>query len=161
MDTKANGSAGADREMAMDAVDFVRPLLESALRAQSMGQSGVLYVVVMDPTKRPGDCAFEQAILFEHGFGKERGAWDADYAWYAREKARLSWEFQRDSGVLQCSSPHLLQPQHARVWGSVWLDGIVVAISGLEPMFDEALSGVIAMCLRGFAKARAAGLDPR
>jgi hypothetical protein len=43
------------------------------------------------------------------------------------------------------------------LWGSVVLDGLVVAVSGAEPAYDEALSGLIAMLLRAEAKmARAA-----
>ena len=151
------GGLYADRQTARDAIQFARPLLESALSNPRVGLSGVLHIVVMDPTRPPGRYAFEDAILVERSFGKDRSAWDADYAAFARAKARVSWQTQRDSAVVQAHSPHLLVQGDTTLWGSVALEGIVVAISGLEPMYDEALSGVIAMCLRGVAKARAAG----
>ncbi len=153
------GGLYADRQSARDAIQFARPLLESALSNPRVGLSGVLHIVVMDPTRLVGRCTFEEAILLECSFGKDRSAWDADYAGFARAKARLSWQTQRDSAAVQAHAPHLLARGDTTLWGSVALDGIVVAISGLEPMYDEALSGVIAMCLRGVAKARAAGRE--
>lgn len=154
---KAMPSGGhCDRQTAEQAVRLARPLLEAALADPTMGQSGVLAIVVMDPTRPAGQWEFEEAILYEQALGRERGRWDADYFRFARAKARVSWRTQRDTAAVCALAPHLLGPEDTALWGSVAVDGIVVAISGLEPAFDEAFSGVIAMCLRGLVKARAA-----
>jgi hypothetical protein len=151
------GNAGllVDRQAAARAIEFTRPLLESAVVDMTVGQSGVFHVVIMDPAKPPGTCRFEEAILLEASFGKPRAEWDADYAMYARAKAELSWRTQRDSSAVQALSPHLLARGDLRVWGSVCLDGIVVALSGAEAEYDEALAGAIAMALRAVIKVKA------
>ncbi len=153
------GGLYADRRAAREAIEFARPLLESALANPRVGLSGIIHVVIMDPTRGPGRFGFEESILLEHSLGKPTGDWDADYAGFARAKAKVSWQTQRDSAAVQAHAPHLLLPGDTTLWGSVALDGIVVAISGLEPMYDEALSGTIAACLRALTKARAAGLE--
>jgi hypothetical protein len=143
-----------DREAALQAVSFALPLLEAAVADAEVGQSGVLYIVVMDPARPPGTCAFEEAILLEHAVGKPRAQWDADYGMYARAKAKVSWRTGRDSSQVQLLSPHLLERGELPVWGSVCMDGIVVALSGAEPEYDEALAASIAASVRAVAKIR-------
>lgn len=144
-----------DRDAAHEALRLAAPLFEHAVGDASVGQSGVLYVVVMDPSRPACSCEFEQAILAEQGFGKPRAEWDADYAGYARAKARLAWRTGRDSHVVRALSPHLLARDDTPLWGSVCMEGIVVGVSGAEPEFDEALSGAVALCLRAVVKKRA------
>lgn len=144
-----------DRDAAREALRVAAPLLEHAAADASVGQSGVLYVVVMDPSRPGGSCEFEQAILAEQGYGKARADWDADYAGYARAKARLAWRTGRDSHAVRALSPHLLRRDDTPLWGSVAIDGIVVGLSGAEPEFDEALAGAVALCLRAVVKKRA------
>jgi hypothetical protein len=148
------GSHLVDRELARRAVELAVPLFERAMQDKDLGDSGFLHIVVMDPGLGPGECPFEAAILYEHSIG-DRSAWDADYAAYARAKAEVSWRHQRDSHALQALAPQRLRPGETTLWGSVCLDGIVVGVSGAFPSFDEAWSGVVAMCLRGLAKQRA------
>ena len=75
-----------------------------------------------------------------------------DYAAFARGKARLSWAHGMDSRRLQTLAPHLLREGDSLLWGSVWLDGIVVAASGAFPQFDEVYAGTVAYWLRALAK---------
>jgi hypothetical protein len=144
-----------DRDAAHEALRLAAPLFEHAAADTSVGQSGVLYVVLMDPARPAGSCAFEEAILAEHGFGKPRAHWDADYGMYARAKAKLAWRTGRDSHSVRALSPHLLRSDDTPLWGSVAIDGIAVGVSGAEPEYDEALAGVVAMCLRAVVKKRA------
>ncbi len=144
-----------DRDAAHAALRLAAPLFERAAGDASVGQSGVLYVVVMDPSRPAGSCEFEQAVLAEQGFGKPRAEWDADYAGYARAKAKLAWRTGRDSHAVRALSPHLLRRDDTPLWGSVCVDGIAVGVSGAEPEFDEALSGAVAMCLRAVVKKKA------
>ncbi|MDB5887493.1 MAG: hypothetical protein JWM03_365 [Rhodocyclales bacterium] len=138
-------------ELAAQAVGMALPLIEKAMQHSFVGESGFLFVVVMQPTLTPSNASFEEAILYEHAIG-DRARWDADYAGFARAKARLSWKTGLDSHVVQTLRPHLLQPGDTVLWGGVVLDGIIVGVSGANACYDEAFAGVVAMCLRGLVK---------
>lgn len=152
----ARRSAFADIEAAQRAIEFVRPMLERAVADESVNQSKVLHIVVMDPAMSPRDSMFEESILIEASFGLDRERWDADYAGFARAKARLSWETGCDTHSLQMLAPQRLRTGDSKLWGSVALDGIVVAVSGCLAVYDEALAGSIALTLRAEAKIAAA-----
>jgi hypothetical protein len=141
-----------DAAAAERAVQLVLPMIEPALASRVAGASGFLYIVVMQPGASPPAVDFEQAILYEHAVG-DRSRWDADYAGFARAKARLAWNTGMDSHTVQELRPHLLSAGDTTLWGSVVVDGIVVGVSGADPWFDEAFAGAIAMTLRALAKA--------
>ena len=151
----------ADTAAARRAVLLAQPMIEAALRDPAVSGLGVLHLVLLDPTRGPGQCRFEEAIAHEHSIG-DRDRWDVDYAAYARGKARLSWQHGMDSRRLQALSPHCLQEGESLLWGGVWLDGLVVAASGAMPAWDEAFSLAVAGLWRSLAleaaeRARAAG----
>jgi hypothetical protein len=127
---------GIDAALAARAVAMALPLVEAAMRDPYYGDSGFLHLVVMDPDAHPGETPFEDAILHEHSVG-DRSKWDADYAAYARGKARASWEARADN------------PK-----GAVCVDGIVVGASGAFEPFDQAYAGTVAMCLRALSRHR-------
>jgi hypothetical protein len=140
-----------DVEAAQRAVSLVAPMIEAARRDRRVVGSGFLHVVVMNPALTPAEARFEDAVLHERGFG-DRARWDADYRHFAREKARLSWLYGMDSHRLLALMPQLLHTGDTHVWGSVWLDGIVVAASGAFPWYDEMFAGAVALALRAVAK---------
>jgi hypothetical protein len=142
-----------DEAAARAAVALALPTIRLAMSDPEKGDSGCLHVVVMHPQRSPQRCGFEEAILHEHSVNREK--WDADYARYARAKALVSWRHQRDGHAVQALEPWRVEPGQTLLWGGVCQDGLVVAVSGLRPWFDEALAGVVASCLRGIAKARA------
>ena len=148
------GSVLADRQAAMQAVEMLMPMFASALHDQTVGDSGCLHVVIMDPARTPADSSFEEAILYEFSLPDPR-EWDADYGAFARAKARISWETGMDSHLVQTCQPHRLRAGHTTLWGSVARDGIVVGVSGANPWFDEALAGCVAHCLKAIAQHRA------
>jgi len=151
---KASGSVLIDRAAAEKAVRMSLPLIDEAMTHKEVGESGFLFIVVMDPLRTPANTSFEEAILYEHAVG-DRAKWDADYAGFARAKARIAWRTGLDSHVVQESRPHLLATGDTTLWGSIVLDGIVVGVSGANAWYDEAFAGTVAMCLRAIAKARA------
>jgi hypothetical protein len=140
------------RATAEAAVRMTLPMITEAMKRREVGESGFLYIVVMDPLKTPSVASFEEAVLYEHAVG-DRGKWDADYAGFALAKARIAWRTGMDSHAVQALHPHLLMQNDTVLWGSVVLDGIVVGVSGANPWYDEAFAGAIAMCLRAMAKA--------
>lgn len=150
----SSGSYFVDRTAAEKAVGMSLPLIREAMQHKEVGESGFLYIVVMDPVRTPDNASFEEAILYEHAVG-DREKWDADYAGFARAKARLAWRTGLDSHLVQELRPHLLRAGDTVLWGSAVVDGIVVGVSGANPWYDEAFAGTVAMCLRAIAKADA------
>ena len=148
-------SALCDAALAERAIDIARPMLERAVADERLGKSGYLHLVIMNPGCPPAYCAFEEAILREWTCGDPGGQPEL-YRRLAREKARLSWLHGLDTQLLQMRRAHVLSRGDVALWGSVAVEGIVVAISGLDAWYDEALSGAVAMCLRGVMKDRLA-----
>jgi hypothetical protein len=132
-------------------VALALPMIDAAMQLAEIGESGFLYIVVMDPGVGPGDGSPTDAILHEHAIG-DRAQWDADYAAFARAKAFLSWRTGLDSHVVQTRYPHLLRAGETSLWGSVCLDGICVGVSGANPWYDEAFAGAVACNLRALVK---------
>lgn len=153
-DNHARAPAFADANAARQAVQMAMPMIEQALHDPNVGESGFLYIVIMDPTSDSATDDFQNSILYEHAIG-DPSRWDADYAGFARDKAKVTWRTHRDSHSVRSVSPHLLRTDDCGVWGSACVDGIVVGVSGANPWYDEAFAGCIAHCLKALAKARA------
>lgn len=147
-----SGSYFIDRHAAEKAIHLCLPMIHEAMQHKEVGESGFLYIVVMDPLLTPANASFEEAILYEHAVG-DREKWDADYAAFAHAKARVAWRTGFDGHLVQELRPQLLTAKDTVLWGSVVVDGIVVGVSGANPWFDEAFAGAVAMCLRALAKA--------
>lgn len=147
-----------DQTAARQAVQLVLPMIEAAMQSREAGASGFLYIVIMRPGSVPATDVFEDAILLEHAVG-DRARWDADYAAFARAKARVSWRTGRDAHLVAAVAPHWLAPGDTVLWGAVARDGLVVGVSGADPWYDEVFAGAIALCLQGLAKKRMAGVQ--
>jgi hypothetical protein len=143
-----------DREAGRQALEFVAPLLERAATDPAIGQSGVMYVVIMNPVRTCAAFRFENAILIERGFGKPRAEWDADYAQYARKKAQASWRLGVASGDDRAAAYWSEAGHAAPLAGGMAVEDITVAVSGADPAYDEALAGAIALILRAILKLR-------
>lgn len=152
--TKMTGGAFSTRAAAAHAIELALPLLEHARTTPEIGESGFLYVVILDPTRPWGSCSFDDAVLYEHAVGN-REEWDADYAGFARDKARISWRTGLDSHAARYLQPHRLRSDDSGLWGSVCIDGITVAVSGANPWFDEALAATVAYWFKAVTKAHA------
>lgn len=147
-----SGSYFIDRKTAEAAVQFCLPMITEGMKKWEVGESGFLYIVIMDPALQPHLSSFEEAVLYEHAIG-DKEKWDADYAAFALAKARVAWKTGMDGHAVQELRPYLLTASDTVLWGSIVLDGIVVSVSGAHPWYDEAFAGTIAMCLRAMAKA--------
>jgi hypothetical protein len=153
-DSLPEGSYFADQRSAREAVALALPMIERGIHDRIIGDSGFLYIVIMDPALGPGTCDFQHAILYEHAVG-DPADWDADYAQFARDKAEVTWRTGCNGHVARHIAPHLLLRSDTGIWGSACVDGIVVGVSGAQPWYDEAIAGTIAHCLKAVAKARA------
>jgi hypothetical protein len=143
------GSRFLNADVARAALQSVTPAIAAQLASPEVSGLGVLHLVVLDPSHPFLQANDEPRILAEHSIG-DRDRWDVDYADYARRKARLSWRHRRDSRRL-LDAPHLLGAGEQPLWGSVWLDGIVVAASGAFPIWDECFCLMVAAQLRARA----------
>ncbi len=152
----ANGLV--DRALAMRAIGMALPLIEAAMADPAVNDNRFLHIVVMNPAVRPrqcnGDMEFEQAILHEHSVG-DLDLWDADYAGFARAKARARWNSGAASQTVQNVQPYLLQAGDASLWTGISPDAIVVGVSGMRPCYDEAIASIVAACMKALAKDRA------
>ncbi len=143
-----------DERAAREAIELALPSIEKALQREGVSGERVLHIVVMDPTVRPGDAPFEDAILCEHTVGDPQ-KWQADYRSFARAKAALAWRAGVDTHLLQELRPHLLEEGDSLLWGSACRDGLVVGASGAHPWFDEAFATIVAGFLLAIAHERA------
>ncbi|RTZ48315.1 hypothetical protein EKL30_04125 [Candidimonas sp. SYP-B2681] len=144
----------ADQAAATQAVEMVIPLMLQGMQQEKTGDSGFLYIVMMDPSSNSAIDDFESSILYEHALG-DPDKWDADYASFARSKARISWRTGRDGHSVRVGSPHLLRDDDSGIWGSVCIEGIVVGVSGGFPWYDEAIAACVAHCFKAIVKERA------
>lgn len=144
-----------DADTARKAIELALPMIDKALADAEISSCGALSVVVMDPAALPHQHRFEEAVLLTQDLGKAQQDGE-DYAGFARAKARLSWENKMDSSVVQATRPHVLRQGDTLLWGSVYLDGVVVSVAGANPWFDEAFATSIAANIRALAKQRQA-----
>lgn len=140
-----------DQNAARQAVALCLPMMEAAMQSREAGASGFLYIVVMRPGVKPGDCSFEEAILYEYALG-DTTQWDADYGKFARAKAELSWRTGMSSQAVRQNRPQLLAEGDSLLCGGIVLHGFTVAVSGADPWFDEVFAGSVALTLRALAR---------
>jgi len=73
------------------------------------------------------------------------------YERIAVEKAKVSWETGLSSRKVQQDAPFLYRPGMTKWGGSVIENGLIVAFSGVQAVFDEAIAGsmlrwIVALC---------------
>lgn len=92
-------------------------------------------------------------VAFEGAFEGEPDEWQVPYDGIAGSKHGISRREGKDTVDVPLTDREVGDTQY---WGSVVLEfeggRIIVAISGLQPWFDEALSGMIARLLLGLLK---------
>lgn len=155
IDPARGRAAFLDAEAARRGLQRVLPAIEAAVQDRAVCGMGFLAVVVMDPAwpapSEPDEAAFDAAILLEHALG-DRSRWDADYAAFARAKARVAWRTGLGGAELALTRPHVLRPGDSLLRGAVCLAGLTVAVSGAEAPWDEAFATWIAAALRAEAQ---------
>ena len=81
----------------------------------------------------------QPVLLYEQSFGTIAD-WEHRYGIIARSKAIQLWTGRNDGRT--DNQPHLLFPGDTPYWGGVKRNGIVVACSGVQPWFDQMISGM-------------------
>ncbi len=92
--------------------------------------------------------SFKENCYIIYPFG-EKTEWEHDYESIALSKAEISVRTRKATAELE---PHYLLKGDTVYWGSVVLDDIVVACSGVEPYYDEMFSMWIVAAIKAEAK---------
>lgn len=144
-----------DRAAAMAAFDLVRPQIAAVMQALDLGQNLAIAIAgtgSLAPGKASG--SFREDCLLVTAIG-DRTTWRIDLEEIALAKARKSVRTGRATADL---APHLLIPGDTVAWGSVVLDDIVVACSGVKPWYDEMFATWLAAAIKAVCKERFAQL---
>jgi len=141
--------AGLTREICATAWKLIAPGISTAAQMGITNKhKGTIFV--LDPTqpyagqeRLPSRAVLYAEAVCEEGNNK--------YANIAEAKAYLSWRTGLPSRVVQQQAPHLYVAGMTKWGGSVVRDGLVVAFSGVQAVFDEMISGwmadaIIALC---------------
>jgi hypothetical protein len=143
------GAVDAERALVVRVVeqtlDVIAPMIERIIGDSAVSAEHAMHVLVMDPTA-DARVAFEDAILVERSYG-EPSTWKADYAWYAREKTRVSWRERRSLRTLLTRCPDRLTEGDIRVEGAVRDGAWIIGASGAQPWYDHAIASSTAHLL--------------
>jgi hypothetical protein len=139
------------RPVAKEAVNTVLPAILKLM--ETRGRRAHLHIVVLDPTVKPWNGTFEDAILYEHQIGNPND-WEHDYAGIARSKAAQAWRTQMPNGIMQLSAAALLEAGDVKYASSYVepLSGMVVGCSGIQGHFDYLVGGWVALACLQLAK---------
>jgi hypothetical protein len=138
------------KTLVADAIDMVLPVIELCQ------QNGVfkrkdLHIVVSVPGIPPGSLSREEwmkkGILFEHSIG-DSSMWEYPYDAIARSKCYLSWCHGMPTQILQTRAPWCLDEGDTIYYGSAVSDGLVVAVSGVQPYYDQMISEMVLSACR-------------
>lgn len=137
-------------ELAEQALALTLPTIDALMESHTSRK--MMSVVVLGPGGE---------ILLERGIGPEAAdPANAErlefYTTIARSKAAIHYRAGRPSREVQDRAPHLLLVGDTVYGGSAAYEGLIVAGSGVQDYFDEAISAIIAATLWGLIKARQA-----
>jgi hypothetical protein len=150
-------SAGlVDAALAAEAIALAEPTLKALLARPGVSGEQVLHIVILDPqaVNAPGR---EPGVLHEHSIG-DPARWGADYAGFARAKAKLASRLGCDSQRVQDELPHLLASGDTLLGGAVVRKGLVIGVSGAHPWYDAACGAIVAELVAALAQQRARDL---
>jgi hypothetical protein len=140
-DARDMADAPALTTRAAHVLDALRGCIESVLGDARVSAEHALHIVVMDPLAARAAVPFESAILAERSIG-DPARWRADYAHYARAKARLAWRESMSTGAIVEDAPARLREGDLLVEGAVCRHGWTVAASGAQPWYDAAFAAM-------------------
>ncbi|MFH0905677.1 MAG: hypothetical protein V1826_03100 [bacterium] len=108
-----------------------------------------LHITILDPAYKGDFDEFGRGIiLFERSIG-DQSKWTYNYKEIARRKAKMTYEHKLPGQVIVEQMPYLLERDDTKYWGSAYLNGIVVAVSGLDQHFDQMMAEIIASLCKG------------
>lgn len=102
-------------------------------------------IIVLDPYS--GEVLFQRKVA--EGWDEKD---DEKYAEIALSKARVSWETKLPSRVVQQEAPHLYKEGMTKWGGAVIEHNLVVAFSGVQAVFDEAIAWTMLSWIFGICR---------
>ena len=143
-------SALLTKELAVEAVQLVLPSIEALLG--SRGRQKQFHLLILDPTVKPWNGTFEEAILYEYSIRKDE--WNKDFQAVARSKAYQTWRDGRGMpNILHHEmSPASIESGDAEAWSSFDWYGLTVAGSGVQRWFDFLIAGWVALACQMLAR---------
>lgn len=131
----------SNKEIALDAINLVTP---SILKLFERTNRKELHVVIMNPSVKPWETTFENAILVEKSFGTP-SMWEIPFDVLAKKKAYQAWRNSCANIDIQTKHPSSLQDDDILFYGSFVYGNIVVGCSGVEQHYDMLMSSWIAL----------------
>ncbi|PKF63305.1 hypothetical protein CW745_00160 [Psychromonas sp. psych-6C06] len=135
------------KQLAIDAIKLVTPAIERLFEQTNRKE---LHIVVMNPTLKPWESSFDEAILYEISLGKPK-TWTIPFDQLARKKAQQAWRDGSANVNHQSIHPTSLREGDLLFYGSFVYGNIVVACSGVEQWFDMLVSGWVAVAIEQLA----------
>lgn len=129
------------KEIALDAIELVKPAIINLFERTCRKE---LHIVVMDPTIKPWEAKFEDAILVEETLGTP-AEWPVPFDKLARKKAQQAWRDGVANIDHQTLHPSSLREGDILYFGSFVYGNIVVGCSGVEPYYDMLISSWVAL----------------
>ena len=139
--------SGLSTDICRQAWEIVLTSIEQGAASEVLNkQAGT--IIVLDPYT--GEVIFRDRVDENHS---DSGKYDQ----IADAKARVSWETGMPSRTVQQDAPHLYKPDMTKWGGAVVEHKLVVAFSGVQAVFDEAiawsmLAWIFALCRNEMTK---------
>ncbi len=137
-------------KLAQEAVGTVLPAITELMNFRA--KRAHMHIVILDPTKKPWNSTFEEAIVYEYQIGNPE-EWEYDYKNVARSKAEQSFRTGLPNGIMHLHAPVLIESGDTK-WTSSYVDsisGMIVACSGVQGYFDYLVGGWVALTCLQFA----------
>ena len=133
------------KKIAEEAFEIIKPSVVKLLKEKALRED--MHIVVMNPTIKPWESTFEDAILVEFSL-TDKGNWKNPFDTFALSKAKQAWRDGRDNVKKQLLSPATLKDGDVAFYGSFEYEGVIVAASGVEGWFDQLVSGWLALTIQ-------------
>jgi hypothetical protein len=136
---------------AREALEILSPAFENLFGYSEGGGRG-FHFVILDPAfeRWSVKVGMENAVLLDGFLGENDGK--HDYRKIALSKAEQAWMVGLPNAFVQSFAPALLREEDTPFAGSFVYNGLVVAVSGLRPWFDELVSMWIACTIQQVCK---------
>ncbi len=124
-------------EMLQFAEDYLNQLSADGIVQKIMPHVGFMYILDATQPFDPSDDGFENAVLAAGKLNVDDWPKDKPYQDIAKAKARLAWREKRDTMEIVDKEPWRLRDGDCRYAGAIYLKGIVISFSGVEPYNDD------------------------
>lgn len=149
--TKTMRPAILTKQLADRAIEMVLPSI-LAMAEAGVTNKAHLKIFVLDGTQPWGSDqgSWDAAFVTEYTLGNTDD-WLWPYDEYAKSKSHLSWRTKLDGHMAQMLAPFVYSEGDTRHAGSVYRNGLVVGVSGVQGHFDYTIADMIAAVIRGMS----------